>query len=77
MEDQITIGVFDGSDLIYLGLFKFDEWNQVTWSRWLCSSEKININMLAPSLDEDWNTRLRLKEIDSKGLNFIILLNLS
>ena len=24
-----TIGVFDGSDLIHLGLFKFDEWNQV------------------------------------------------
>ena len=22
MEDQITIGVFDGSDLIHLGLFK-------------------------------------------------------
>ena len=77
MKDQITIGVFDGSDLIHLGLFKFDEWNQVTCSRWLCSSEKININMLAPSLDEEWNTRLRLKEINSKGLNSIILLNLS
>ena len=48
MEDQITIGLFDGSDLIDLRLFKFDEWNQVT-----CSSEKINIDMLAPSLDED------------------------
>ena len=35
--------------------------------------KKININMLAPSLDEDWNTWLRLKEINSKGLNFIIL----
>ena len=31
--------------------------------------KKININMLAPSLDEDWNTRLRLKEINSKCLN--------
>ena len=75
MKDQITIGVFDGSDLIHLGLFKFDEWNQVTCSRWLCSSENININinMLAPSLGEDWNTQLRLKEINSKGLNSIIL----
>ena len=72
MKDQITIGVFDGSDLIHFGLFKFDEWNQVT-----CSSEKININMLASSLDEEWNTQLRLKEINSKGLNSIILLNLS
>ena len=68
VEDKIIIGVFDGSDLIHLGLFKFDEWNQVTCSRWLCLSEKININMLAPSLNEDWNTRLRLKEINSKGL---------
>ena len=24
--------------------------------------KKININMLAPSLDEDWNTRLRFKK---------------
>ena len=54
------------SDLIHLGLFKFDEWNQVTCSRWLCSSEKININMLAPSLDEDWNTRFRLKRSTQK-----------
>ena len=73
MEGQITIGMFDGSDLIHLGLFKFDEWNQVTCSRWLCSSGKININMLAPSLDEDWNTQLRLKEINSKRFKFVIL----
>ena len=77
MEDQITIGVFDGSDLIHLGLFKIDELNQLTCSRCLCSSEKININMLAPSLDEDWNTRLWLKEINSKGLNLLYSLNLS
>ena len=31
--------------------------------------KKVNINMLAPSLDEDWNTRLWLKETNSKGLN--------
>ena len=31
--------------------------------------KKIKVDMLAPSLDEDWNTRLRLKEINSKGLN--------
>ena len=31
--------------------------------------KKININMLAPSLDEDWNTRLRFKKSNSKGLN--------
>ena len=41
----------------FLELFIFDEWNQVTCSRWLCSSDKINIDMLAPSLDEDWKTR--------------------
>ena len=31
--------------------------------------KKININMLAPSLDEDWDTRLRFKKSNSKGLN--------
>ena len=31
--------------------------------------KKIKVDMLAPSLDEVWNTRLRLKEINSKGLN--------
>ena len=30
--------------------------------------KKIKVDMLAPSLDEDWNTRLRLKGINSKGL---------
>ena len=34
--------------------------------------KKININMLAPSLDEDWNTRLRLKGTNSKGLNLLL-----
>ena len=58
MEDQIyigqvDIGQVDESDLMHLELFIFDEWNQVTCSRWLCSSDKINIDMLAPSLDED------------------------
>ena len=61
MKDQIYNEVFDGSDLIHLGLFKLDEWNQVTCSRWLCSSEKININMLAPLLDEDWKGRHQFK----------------
>ena len=70
MKGQITIGVFDGSDLIHLGLFKYlmngikshaqDGYAQV---------KKVKVDMLAPSLDEDWNTRLRLKEINSKGLN--------
>ena len=73
MEDQIYVGQVDGSDFIHLELFVFDEWNQVTCSRLLCSSEKINIDMLAPSLDEDWNTRLRLKEINSKGLNSLYI----
>ena len=77
MEDQNTIGVFDESDLIHLGLFKFDEWNQVTCSRWLCSSENININMLEPSLGEDWNTRPRIERDQLKRFNFVILLNLS
>ena len=31
--------------------------------------KKIKVDMLAPSLDEEWNTRLRLKEINLKGLN--------
>ena len=35
--------------------------------------KKINIDMLAPSLDEDWKTRLRLKEINSKGLNLLYI----
>ena len=77
MEGQITIDVFDGSDLIHLGLFKFDEWNQVACSRWLCSSENININMLAPSLGEDWNTRPRIERDQLKRFNFVILLSLS
>ena len=72
MEDQTYIGQSVGSDLMHLELFIFDEWNQVT-----CSSEKININMLAPSHEEDWNTRLWLKEINSKGLNLLYSLNLS
>ena len=31
--------------------------------------KRIKVDMLAPSLDEDWNTWLWLKEINSKGLN--------
>ena len=62
--------MFDGSDLIHLGLFKNlmngiksraqDGYAQV---------KKIKVDMLVPSLDEDWNTRLRLSEINSKGLS--------
>ena len=70
MKDQITVGVFDGSDLIHLGLFKNlmngiksraqDGYAQV---------KNIKVDMLEPSLDEDWNTRLRFKKSNSKGLN--------
>ena len=35
--------------------------------------KKIKVDMLAPSLDEDWNTRLRLKENNSKGLNLLYI----
>ena len=35
--------------------------------------KKIKVDMLAPSLDEVWNTRLRLKENNSKGLNLIYI----
>ena len=35
--------------------------------------KKIKVNMLAPSLDEVWNTRLRLKENNSKGLNSLYI----
>ena len=77
MEDQITIEVFDESDLIHLGLFIFDEWNQVTCSRWLCSSKKINIDMLAPSLDEDLKTRHQFKRDQLKRYKFVFPLILS
>ena len=77
VKNQIYNEVFDGSDLIYLGLFKFDEWNQVTCSRWLCSSEKININMLAPSLDEDWKGRHQFKRNQLNWYKFIFVLILS
>ena len=60
MEDQITIGVVDGSDLIKIKSRAQDGYAQVI---------KIKVDMLAPSLDEDWNTRLRFKKINSKGLN--------
>ena len=39
--------------------------------------KKIKVDMLTPSLDEDWNTRLWLKKINSKGLNLLYSLNLS
>jgi hypothetical protein len=59
VEDQITIGLFDESDLVHLELSLIDEWNEVTCSRWLCSSEKIKVDMLALS------TQWRLKEMAS------------
>ena len=37
---QLNIGQSVESDLMHLELFIFNEWNQVTCSRWLCSSEK-------------------------------------
>ena len=61
MEDQITIRVFDGSDLIHLGLFIFDEWNQVCAQDSYAQVKRSNINMLAPSLDEDLKTRHQFK----------------
>ena len=39
--------------------------------------KKININMLAPSLDEDWNTWLSVQREQLKRFKSIILLNLS
>ena len=35
--------------------------------------KKVKADMLAPSLDEDWNTWLWLKEINSKGLNLLYI----
>ena len=35
--------------------------------------KKIKVDMLAPSLDEVWNTRLWLKENNSKGLNLLYI----
>ena len=70
MKDQITVGMFDGSDLIHLVIFK----NLVNGIK-SCAQDgyalvkKIKVDMLAPSLDEGWNTWLQLSEINSKGLN--------
>ena len=65
------------SDLMHLELFIFDEWNQVMCSRWLCSSDKININMLAPLLDEDWKRRHQFKKDQLKRYKFVFPLILS
>ena len=51
MEDQITIGVFDGSDLIHL-----DYLYLMNGIKSRAQVKKIKVDMLAPSLDEDWNT---------------------
>ena len=40
VEDQIYIRQSVESDLMHLELFIFNEWNQVTCSRWLYSSDK-------------------------------------
>ena len=39
--------------------------------------KNININILAPSLGEDWNTWPRIERDQLKRFNFVILLNLS
>ena len=77
VKNQIYNEVFDGSDLIHLGLFKFDEWNQVTYSRWLCSSDK----------DQSWHVgtliwwsleyTASVERNQLKRFNFVILLKLS
>ena len=54
-----------------LELFIFDEWNQVTWSRWLCLGAKINISMLAPLFGEDWKRWHQFKIDQLKWYKFI------
>jgi hypothetical protein len=41
-EDQINVGSFDESDLVHLDVFIYMELDQVTCSRWLCSSNNYN-----------------------------------
>ena len=35
--------------------------------------KKVRVDMLAPSLDEDWKSRLQFKEINTKGLNSLYI----
>ena len=69
MEDQIYIGQSVESDLMQLELFILINGIKSRAQEGYAQVKKIKVDMLAPSLDEDWNTRLRLKEINSKGLN--------
>ena len=69
MEDQIYIGQSVESDLMQLELFILINGIKSRAQEGYAQVKKIKVDMLAPSLDEDWNTQLRLKEINSKGLN--------
>ena len=40
VEDQINVGLFDESELVYLDVFRYMELDQVTCLRWLCSSKQ-------------------------------------
>ena len=58
---EVTLYIWDYSNLMNgIKSCTQDDYAQV---------KKIKVDMTAPSLDEVWNTRLRLKEINSKGLN--------
>ena len=53
MEDQITIGVFDGSDLIHLELTHLWQMESNHMLKMAMLKEKIKVDMLTPSFDED------------------------
>ena len=73
MEDQITIGVFDGSELIHLDYLYLMNGIKSHAQDGYAQVKKIKVDLLAPSLYEDWNTRLRLKENNSKCLNLLYI----
>jgi hypothetical protein len=63
-------------DLMHLKLIHI-YWMESTCSRWLCSKEKIKVDMLAPSLDEDCKTSLRFDKDQLKRFKFLFHLILS
>ena len=73
MEDQIYIGQSVGSDLMHLEFSYLMNGIKSHAQDGYAQVKKIKVDMLAPSLDEVWNTWLRLKENNSKGLNSLYI----
>ena len=73
MKDQITIGVFDGSDLIYLGLFK-------NLMNGIKSCAQDGYAQVTRSISTCWHPYLKIerdginsKEVNSSGINSFFL----